>query len=295
MGFVHINIDGNSVICIINDMNNRTNLQKIFGLSQKEIKVFEFLLLKNRIRISVLVKECKLPRSTIKDILQRLRSQGLVRSVKVGKCTEWKATNRTVLTERLLNTVDFLQKPKTTKHATKKTRLRLSRQTEFIVYVGWSNMIRIYKKEIIAHKKQRLFAIQGATSAQVALDKATSSKFIELNLLIRENKTITEAIISENMLELYKSQNKNWLESMRNRISAIRVVPDEALDFNAELVIFKDKFFLANWEEEILVVIKNKDILSMILKLYKLLHSIGKPIDQNKYLNKLIEKEYPSI
>lgn len=269
-------------------MDNSEVVRSILGLSEVENTVFKLLSSRGRLKVSEITTISKLPRSTVTDILQRLRSRGLVRPTQIKKHTEWKITNNIKLAEKFLNAAEALQVIGVSDNAPKNTYIKLSRQTEFVAYIGWRNMIKIYESEVVAHKGQRLYIVQSVASAQAALDIAGPQSFVQVNEAIKQNNIIVEAIVSSSMIELYKKQSAEWLNSMQGRMTAMRVVSDDLLDFSAELIIFQDKFFLANWEEEVLIVLKNQDILAMILKLYRLFYETGSFMNQNENLTKIL-------
>jgi hypothetical protein len=91
------------------------------------------------------------------------------------------------------------------------------------------------------------------------------------------------------MFELYKGQGAAWLASMEGRTAAMRFVSDEMLDFNSELLIFRDKMLMTHWQDEATVMIKNTDMLAMMRKLYRLLYEAGHTIDQNEFLRRLLK------
>ena len=270
-------------------MSKVTDLAQTIGLEATESTVFSSLLAGGRQNVARLTRACGEPRSTVIDTLARLQKRGLVRPVPIGKHTEWKVTNAITLAEKFLRVAELLQAPADTGTQEKHLHLQLSRESEFTIFVGWRNMIAIYKREMIAHANQRLLAMQSASSIKTALEKAGSDDFIPVNDAIREHKVIIEAVIGEGMLKWYTEQDPNWVKSLEGRTIAYRVVEDELLDFTAELLIFNNLFLLVNWQEEVLILIKNQQMLNMMKKLHTLMYEAGHPFDQNEYLRKVLE------
>lgn len=194
------------------------------------------------------------------------------------------------LAEKFLNVSELLMAPHASANAERQLRLKVSRETEFVVYVGWRNMVHVYEREIAVHPRERLLVIQSTQSARTALHKAGESGFEPINRAIKENKLIVETIISRSMFSLYHEHGRAWLQSMEGRMSAVRVVPDTVLDFSAELALFRNIALFTNWEEEVLILIKNRDLLAMIKHLYTLLYETGETVDQNEYIRKLIRE-----
>lgn len=269
-------------------MSQATDLTQTIGLEAVEAAVFGALVSGGRQNVARLTRASNKPRSTVVDTLARLQKRGLVRPVAVGKHTEWKVTNSIKLAEKFLHAAELLQAPADTGGEDKQLHLKLSRETEFTIFVGWRNMIAIYKREMIAHANQRMWAIQSAQSIKAALETADSESFIPVNDAIREHKLIVEAVVGEGMLEWYTNQDPNWVQSLEGRMNAYRIVGDDLLDFTAELLIFNDLFLMANWQEEVVLLIKNPEMLGMMKKLHQLMYEAGHPFDQNEYLRKVL-------
>jgi DNA-binding Lrp family transcriptional regulator len=269
-------------------MSEPDKLHQLLDLQGTDSVVFSCLINDGRQSVATLSKHCRLPRSTVVDTLKRLHARGLVRQVAIGKRTHWKTTDTMKIAERFLVASEMLMTPSIELEQDKKMQLKISKETEFVVFVGWYNMVKVYEREIKAHPHERLYAIQSAKSAEAAFTQAGQASFEPMNRAIREHGLIVEGILSEGMFELYEKQPREWLESMEGRMNAIRVVPDRVLDFSAELVLFRDVALFTNWKEEVLILIKNADLLTLIKRLYELLYDTGKTVDQNAYIRRLL-------
>lgn len=268
-------------------------LSRALDLSPAEEAVFSLLSGHERMRIAQIVTQTRLPRSTVKDALLRLRGRRLARPVPIGKHEEWKASNTHGLAETFFNIAEYLQTSVETKRKgdeTNATRVKLSQETEFVVYAGWRNIITLYERAIVSHAGERVQALQSTQSAQSGLARVSPAGFVPVNEAIKKHKVIMEAAISPSMLALYKPQGQAWVNSMEGRMNAMRIVPDELLDFSGELLIFRNMFLLTHWDEEACVAVHNPSMIALMRQLFTLMYQSGRMFDQNEYLRGLMEK-----
>lgn len=271
-------------------MKQQEIFKNLLNLSISENTVFLFLLERRRAKVTDIVKTIQVPRSTVIDTLNKLQKRRLVRPVEVNGRSEWKLSNQSNLVEKFLNVAELLQTNEFAKQSPKKSlQLKLSKQTEFVIYIGVQNILNIYLREFSSRKNERVQGLQTTQSGRQALEKASHQRFIAINNAIKDNKIIMEMVMSYSMLETFDGNEKEWLKSLHGRTAATTLVADNLLDFSAELIIFNDKLLITNWEDEVLIVVKNKNIINMIKTLLKLLHSSGKTLDYNQYLTDMIK------
>lgn len=264
-------------------------LAKLCQLSDAERAILDTLAVKP-MKVSQLVKTQFAPRSTIVDSLERLRKRGLARPVAMGKHTEWKLVNQAVLAEKFLSLAELLQERGAFEEMRSSKHGKVPHHSKTIVYTGWRNIIKAYEQEMMRHAGERVYGIQSTSSARDALAKATPKAFLGVNEAIKKHKIILEAIISPSMLELYKGNEEEWLKSLEGRAHAYRLVSDDLLNFSADIFIFSNKVLFTNWNDEELVVLRNKDIVAAQEKLFHLMFATGKQIDQNLFIRTLVQE-----
>jgi hypothetical protein len=66
-------------------------------------------------------------------------------------------------------------------------------------------------------------------------------------------------------------------------------VPKEWINFNAEIIIFRETVLFITWQEEVAVKITNPDMLGIVKKLFEFAQTVGRRVDQNKLVREFLE------
>ena len=68
------------------------------------------------------------------------------------------------------------------------------------------------------------------------------------------------------------------------------LIADEFVDFKADIIMHQDTTMIWNYEEERVIVIKNKLLTQIFMNLFELIKVHSKKIDLNEYIKELIAK-----
>jgi hypothetical protein len=165
-------------------------------------------------------------------------------------------------------------------------------QSGFTFIYGKKTMLKVW--ESMAEKNiGRFYAIQSTRSLLNTINLFKPGEFIPINNAIKKNKIIVESIAREDALPTYLNTYKDdpkiqrgIIDSFRGRMTDTTLVKNDYLNNNAELLLTSKSAFLMNWEQEVGIEIKNKDMIDFLKELFDLAKGYGKKIDFNEYLKK---------
>lgn len=267
-------------------MSQPQSLDRLLALSFVERQVFDFLNNDERQSIAGISQELSLPRMTVHDAIQKLHGRGLLRAVRVGKRRVWKRTRPEKVVQQLQGISNVLLEAEDGLVG-ESSEVHVSQGADVKVHTGAEKMFQVYKTQLARHKRVRVFVIQSGSSAKAALNSIPSNAWEEVNRTIGANKLIVEAVVTEDMMELYKEQSDDWIKSMEKRLAATRVVPEKFFSVAAELLLFPGMYIMADWEQGVLLEVKQENMHGAMRALYESLFALGKPLDLHGFLREI--------
>lgn len=252
----------------------RSDLQ-ILGLTDVEYQVFTVLAFDQSLSVTELAGMAKVPRTSALPALNRLCERGLVRKVSIGKKTLWKKTNPEKLQRSITELAAQLAIESQLALLEQEVSVKISAQSEFMIIKGAKNILKFQEKGILENAGQRSYLIQGSQTGNVLERLNLPVEFTRLNTLIKERGLVTELLISEKTLkgyEIYMEKDDAWKHSMRERLFVLYVVGTDLLADNAiDIIIYKNRVSVINWEEETLIIIKNPATVAVFRSWFELL------------------------
>lgn len=270
---------------------------QVLNLTPAEEKTLQALLQGKTLSISALAREAILPRMTVRACLLRLHKRGLVRHEGSGYRSLWKIVNREKLQKRLWEGLTYLDSKLSKAELSERIGVKISETTEFFAFQGVDNILKLYQWFFLNHFGQRVRGIQPTQSSQSILKKLNPQKVAQINDSVKQNRLIINAILPESIKEVYRSlaSNPELLSSISGRTTAVHLVPDPLLQFNADMILGAKIAIFANWEEEVAVLIRNPEFVKLLSNLYELLAQVGKTFDQNEFVAKLVEDQKKTL
>lgn len=232
----------------------------MLGLTKNE-QVLLQVLEEGPFRVSQLTHLSDLPRMTVYSVLSALMKRGFVIKERFGRFWRYKSAH-------IPSIFTLPGNPNEQKTAHK----------------GVLSIAQLYEKMFRLHAFQRIQVIQSVKSWKQALEKVPLKLLNTLNAGIKQNRIILEAIVSSSIAELSKSQKISWKQNMEGRTTGVTLVPDEMLNFDAEVLIFSDTVLITNWKKETCHVLEGADMVRLFVTLFGSLQGLGKHFDSNAFL-----------
>ena len=237
------------------------------GLSDKEAKVYLQMIHLGEQPASVLSRHTDINRTSMYDILEALKTRGLVQTIQKKSRTLFKALHPNEL-------LQYLEREKT------EAVRRLEKQQESIreilpelislehpesnrprvtFYEGEKGMREAYEDTLSA--KDGILAYANVEEMHKALPHFFP-EYYERRAI--EHKIHIKAIMPDN--EASKDRAKK--DKDENRES--RLIPKKDFEFSPEINIYNDKVLIASWIEKIAVIIESKEVADFHRKMYAL-------------------------
>jgi Sugar-specific transcriptional regulator TrmB len=261
-----------------------TKTTDLLGFSHQETKIWQSLQ-KRSSNITELAGITHFPRTTLYTALSSLKRRGLIKTYHKGKSVIVSPIENRDISD-LLNTSALT--------FNETGNIRVSNKEKdgsgFTVVYGKEVMFKVLER-LTQKGVKRLYAIQPAQSLLNTIKHFKPGEFIPINNAIRKNKIIVDAIIREDNVSTYlnfhkddRTIQKKIVESFLGRMADTTLVKNEYLNNNADLIFTSQSAFLMNWEQEVGIEIKNRDMIDLLKELFELAKGYGKKIDFNEYM-----------
>ncbi len=263
-------------------------LVQLLGLKPKGVAILRALS-GRELSIAELSERAKVARMTLYPLLTRLRARGLIDYRRHGKRRLWGLVPSSQLRTRLESARHELAPHEERRGHT--VRLSSEYGSELVFHRGVPRIVAVISELLRQEKHGVLKGIQSSSSGFAGLQKAGQARGIKINELVKQNKIIVEAVLDESFLQTVQAgTGARWKKSYLGRMANTVIVPDEFLDFNADLFLFKKRALLINWHDEIAIDITNIEMLRLLGRLFNFMHTSGKKVDTNLHIREALRR-----
>ncbi len=249
---------------------NTKDKPNIFSLTQAEKKAFSSLSVDQANLPAQLVRKTRLPRTTLLRTLDALARRGLAESHTQGKRLVWRRAPQGSIERSILA-------------STKSLGVSVADMSVpgFTLIRGADDLTRTLRALLESLPRNgRFTGVQPTISALAAMEKMGLQETIKINELIKQRGIIVQGVLEENFVgRLSGVYGREWFKSFAGRLAHTSVVPEEYLRYLSDLYIIGNHAMLANWQDEIGVVIGNKDVVALLNSLFKFMHDSGRRMD----------------
>lgn len=141
------------------------------------------------------------------------------------------------------------------------------------------------------HKNQKMYGLQGNKSTDAwegLIDVATISS---LNHSIKKNHIIVYAFLETGwVLSSAKKFGSEWVKSFEGRTTSVHEVPAKYMSYSTEVWLFKDSVYMLAPKEEIVIELRNSELVLMMKTLFSFIEDHSKQIDVNQLLRGFLNK-----
>ena len=263
---------------------------KVFGFTDAEAQVLFVLDEAGPVTVSSLSRKGDIPRTTVYSTLLRLKDRGFVRRVTKGQ-KMWKIVRHSKLKRLVQENLNHFD---SNTDVAKKEEIVGGIDAEeigIIVYRGKRQIQRAYESMLDLNKAERVFAIQGNKSAELALKKLEKQYLFDFHDKFKKAHIIMEGINGELALTLFRELDVPTLKSHLNRMLIASVLPDRYMDFDEDVLVFRETVIFINLDKEIVIFVRNKALVEMFNHFAVFFQDMGEKINMNKHILKIIEEK----
>ena len=100
-----------------------------------------------------------------------------------------------------------------------------------------------------------------------------------------------EGINGKFALSLFRELDVPTLKSHLNRMLVMAILPDRYMDFNLDVLVFRETVVFINLDEEIVIFVRNKALVEMFNNFSRYFQDTGDKINLNRYIWEIIEEK----
>lgn len=251
----------------------------LFGLSPQEKKVLNLLAPSKKpltaTAISSLVKE---PRTTINFYLRKLSLKGWVKRTKISKYPYplWYLSEKSEIKNSIFDSLSTMGVPLDTL-ATTTTR------------EGYEQVIAAYEKILEVGKTERVIVIQGSIAPSAALLNLPTEFIERIHSTQKQKRIILEGVTSNKGLSVFKNMSLRELKSHHGRLTVVHIIPDEYLNFDAEIFLFHHKAIIIQPSSSRALIIDDENTTQALNMLFNFIKEHAEKIDLNAYIKSWID------
>lgn len=254
------------------------------GLSDKDQSVLRCLSEKKTETVTGIAGVIGMPRTTVEFLLRGLNERGFVERVRVKGHKEWRRVKIEKLTQRVRDVLRGLEK------VGKIAGSIESRDIGIEVYMGLSNIKKVYERMLTLSRGGRVYVLQGNRSVELQLKKIDKQYLFGFHQRIKKRRIVIEGIIGESALQLFDKMENDELESHAGRLVVAYVVPDDFVDFDIDVILLREVVLLVDMVSEHVVVIRNQSIVGVLHSMFEAVQEQARSVNLNEYIQKLLQK-----
>lgn len=253
---------------------------ELLGLASQEKKVLNLLVTsKDSLTATAISDHVSEPRTTINFYLRKLLDRGWIEKVKSpgSQYPLWRLNDKRKIKDIVSS---FFALFGITQNAL----------ATLTAKEGYEQVKAAYERILEAGETERVFVIQGSHSPFATLKNLPIEFIEEMHTVQKRKPIILEGITSEKGLSVFNGMTKRELQSHYGRLTVVYVIPDEYLDFDAEIFIFKNSIIIIQSEVAKSFIFKDENIARALKKLIEFIEQSAQKVDVNSYIKELLEK-----
>lgn len=186
----------------------------------------------------------------------------------------------------------MLGEMKSTARERKGAQIRISKESQFTIHVGYREVLAAYARIAAENKDTRIKAIQSNKSWNTIVAKLPPEELIQFNQYVIDNNLIIDGILQGDYYDMYKEYLKKnpvasateTAKSLTGRMADYTLVPKQFFDVYSEIWIFQTTVIVINWNEEVAIEITNREIMSFLRDMFEFVKMGGTKVDHNKVM-----------
>lgn len=264
-----------------------------FGLESEEILAYHKLLAYDHLSTSKLSLETKIPRTSLYLVLEKLEKKELARTIRVGGHNEWQAASPAELLSKTTRAVDRL-KDMMPDLIDRQGYKSLHKRGSVEFTQGQRSQTRAalrtlydYLLRLPAH--EHVYAIEGVVSRDWKMGKFGTEYQSTWKRILTEGKFVLHGIFAETTIKNMLTFEQASLEKLLHRPLHIYTLGDTELGFDADILITKERAFIAHPPLNSSVVINYAHTAEVFRKIYEAIERSSRKIDLHGYIRVELE------
>jgi len=265
----------------------------IFGLTAIESKIVLCLLENGLTSVNKISRVTNIPHTSVHSALRRLGDQGLVRRVSKGYASIWEVVGLEKIRPKISKALKPFGSTLSTVDLDGYVDTNVSDRADFQVFRKTEPILRVIQWFFLNHRGKNVCEIQGINTLKHMIKKLGGETMAQLNDFMVTSQIHTDLIITQSSIEVsskYVSTDLRLASSLKNRSITAYIAPDECFEQGIQTMVASDVAVIINWEEARLELIKDTNILKLLIGLFECAKKNGQFFDYSTYIQHLIEE-----
>lgn len=221
--------------------------------------------------MAAMQKQLALPRTTLSSELHRLQERGLVRAERKGRSNVWHAALGSTLLRQSTASWD-------------------ESFAEVRVYEGVEEIKELYRRALAVRQEERVTIVEGKQAVNAIGEKAGITFIESWHTVALERKLIMESLFSEDTIRRIQAGEiaPRIIKSLQRFVLWVGfVVPDNVINTNSALILFRHSLILVDWNKERGVYVENREIVTLMRHMIEVYKSQARQVNLVKLVNQV--------
>lgn len=252
----------------------------LLGMPSQEKKILSLLVTsKIGLTATAISDHVSEPRTTVNFYLKKLLKKGWMKKIKSPESQYplWCLSDKSDIRNTLLDFFSLVG-------------IMPTALTTATVREGCEQVEAAYERILEAGKTERVFVIQGSRAPLAALQNLPIEFIEKMHTVHKQKPIILEGITSKKTISLFDGMTLRELKSHYGRLTVAYVIPDEYLDFDAEIFVIQNSVIIIQPMATKSFIIKDENTARALKMLIAFMEQYAEKVDMNSYIKERIEK-----
>ena len=256
---------------------NYLRLLKNLGLKEEEAEIYLALLKLGLVKVSELVSEVNLPRTSIYMHLKNLVVKGYAKKSRKNRIEYFSPIEpKVILQEEEQKIKDF-----SAAVPLLETLSDFPKQKAKVEYFETvQGITRLYEAMLDYDYKHIPFLIESAITTKANFTKIDESFWVNWESKFLQKKVVTQGIITNDTIPIIVGLPDDIKKAALERPATVRVIDQREFPLAINLyLLYPDLVFIIISQEDLVIRISNKNLYSSLVSFYKALYEQGRPLN----------------
>ena len=234
-----------------------------------------------------LAKHCSIPRPTVYITLDKLHDRGLVLRHKYANKVHWRKNSEENIENLINETKQYLLK-----NSGSQGKISISNNIQISIHKGQKQISKLLLDMIQRFPEDRMIMISGSLVADSWNRVLGLEKINSFNRAVKEVGMITELVTSKKwFIEQANLFGVEWAKDFEGRSTRVQNIDNKYLDYSSQIFILKNRVYLFSMEDEVIIEIKNAEIVKLLVSLTRFIQDHSEVFDTNALLREFIAQK----
>lgn len=263
-------------------LNKEQPIAQVLQFSKNEKYIFNAL--RSGLFTPLLIgKKTGIPRPTVYVTLESLKARGLVERRKESGKHYWKICDMQSLEEKVYEAKKFLFD-----FGDGRAELHSYGDGVMITHRGKDAIKKLLHHMFKEHHEERMYGLQGTLSTKAWSTILSVDDLNDLNKSIKKNHIIIHAVLEKDWIKnAFTEFGEQWEQDFEGRTTSVHEIDSKYMKHATEVWLFKKSVYLIAPYEQLIIEIRNSDMVIMFKSFFEIIKDTHRAVDVNRILRDL--------